>query len=476
MNNVIVWFRKDLRIHDNPALWQASQEGNVIPLFIWSPSEEEDYQESAASLWWLHHSLIALEQKLAKKKLPLIYRSGDSLEELTKIIHETGAQALFYNERYEPSIKERDKKIKTAMASLNINVHTFHSDLLFSPYDIKNKQNEPYKVFTSFYKSVLHNPVFRPIPYIETQSGVKHTISSLCIDDLQLLPKIRWDKKLHNYWKPGEDGAIKQYEKFVDEGLSFYKKRRDIPSENNVSFLSPYLTWGNISVRAIWYSLERKSFTLADMDSSLESFKRQLIWRDFAYYQLIHFPMISQKPLRSKFEKFPWLDNENDFLQWKKGLTGYPIIDAGMRELYETGVMHNRVRMIAASFLIKHLLIPWQKGYDYFSETLVDFDVANNAMGWQWVAGCGVETAPYFRIFNPILQSEKFDQDGDYIRKWIPEIAKLPSKYIHKPWEAPEEILHTAHVRLGKTYPEPMIDHMIARQRALAAFEEIKNM
>lgn len=474
MSNIIVWFRKDLRIHDNPALWQASRDGNIIPVFIWSPSEEEDYSGSAASLWGLHHSLVALEKKLAEKGLQLIYRSGESLEELKQIIYETNASALYYNERYEPNIVEKDKKINLVMSSENINVHTFHSYLLFPPYNIKNKQDNPYQVFTSFYKSILDNPVRRPAPYIETNKGIERKIDSLGVDDLNLLPKTRWDEKFHSYWEPGEDGAIKQYEKFMDDGIDFYKSGRDIPSESNVSRLSPYLTWGNISVRAIWHSIEKRALTYTSINESYEAFKRQLIWRDFAYHQLIHFPQFNKRPLRSQFENFPWLNNEMDFTKWKKGLTGYPLIDAGMRELIETGIMHNRVRMVVASFLTKHLLISWQKGYDFFSETLVDFDVANNAMGWQWVAGCGIETAPYFRIFNPVLQSEKFDKEGYYIRKWIPALANLPPEYIHKPWEAPEEILQVANVELGKTYPEPMIDHMLARKRALAAFEQIK--
>lgn len=475
MKNIIVWFRKDLRVHDNPALWEASQMGNVIPVFIWAPSEEEDYQGSAAALWWLHHSLIALEGKLEEIGLKLIYRSGESLTEITHIINDTNAAAIYYNNRYEPGITARDTEINAIMASDGIKVRTFHSSLLYSPYDVINKQNKPYKVFTSYYKSVLHKEISRPVPSLPVRNKDGKTIRSLSVEELNLLPKIRWDKKLHGYWEPGEVGAIKQYEQFIEDGLSFYKEGRDIPSENNVSTLSPYLVWGNISVRAIWHSMERKCLTNPDLEMSIDAFKRQLIWRDFAYHQLIHFPTISSKPLRSQFGHFPWLNNEGDFIKWQNGVTGYPLIDAGMRELNETGIIHNRVRMVVASFLIKHLLIPWQRGYEYFNETLVDFDVANNAMGWQWVAGCGVETAPYFRIFNPILQSEKFDSQGYYIRKWVPELAKLPSNYIHKPWEAPEKVLSAANIKLGSTYPEPMIDHGFARKRALACFEEIKN-
>lgn len=475
MRNIIVWFRKDLRIHDNPALWQASQEGNIIPIFIWSETEEKDYQSSEASLWWLHHSLLSLEKSLKEKGLKLIYRSGESLEELSNIIEETNADTLFYNERYEPTIIERDESISKEIRSLGTEVRSFDSYLLFPPYDIKNKQNEPYKVFTSFYKNVLQRPVPRPVPYPEINNIVNHEIESLSIHNLNLLPDIRWDKKLHSYWAPGEEGAIQRFEIFEGDGLKHYDEGRNIPSENSVSLLSPYLTWGNISVRAIWHAVERDYSADVNVKKSLESFKRQLIWRDFAYHQLIHLPSIISKPLREQFEHFPWLDNNEDFNKWQKGMTGYPLVDAGMRELMETGVVHNRVRMVVASFLIKHLLINWTKGYDWFSETLVDFDVANNALGWQWVAGSGVETAPYFRIFNPILQSERFDAKGYYIRKWIPELSELSSKHIHQPWKAPEDVLAKANIEIGVTYPPPMIDHSFARKRALAAFDQIKN-
>lgn len=469
-----MWFRKDLRVHDNPALWEASQRGNVIPIFIWSESEEEDYHGSEASLWWLHHSLVELERKLQELGLKLIYRSGKSLIEINKIINDTDATAIYYNHRDEPISMARDSKINEIMTAKGIAVRTFHSNLLRSPYDVKNKQGEPYKVFTSYYRNVLHQEVMRPVPSLTEMKVLKKTINSLSLEDLNLLPKIPWDKKFHSYWKPGERGAIQQYKQFVEDGLQYYKSGRDIPSGNNVSTLSPYLTWGNISVRAIWHSLEKKCSTNPTLENSIDAFKRQLIWRDFAYHQLIHFPTMNRKPLRSQFDHFPWVNKEEDFTRWKNGLTGYPLIDAGMRELYETGIIHNRVRMVVASFLIKHLLIPWQRGYEYFSETLVDYDVANNAMGWQWVAGCGVETAPYFRIFNPILQSKKFDKHGFYIRKWVPELAKLPSKHIHMPGEAPKEVLKDANIEIGSTYPKPMVDHVFARKRALAAFDQIK--
>lgn len=475
MKNIIVWFRKDLRIHDNPALFQASLEGNIIPVFIWSQEEEQAYQANSASLSWLHHALKSLEEKLSELGLELIYRLGNSLENLQDLIKETGAEALLFNRRYESHIVQRDQRISEILQAENVQVRSFDTYLLYDPYDIKNKQGTPYKVFTPFYKSLLQTPVTRPVPYPDVTKEGKNGFKGLTLGDLNLLPKTSWDEKFYAHWRPGEDGAIERFEAFAEDGLKHYDKGRDIPSEDSVSLLSPYLAWGNISVRAVWYAVERKYDTDPAHVKSFDAFKRQLIWRDFAYYQLIHFPDITHKPLREQFEAFPWLENDKAFDQWKEGMTGYPLVDAGMRQLMETGVIHNRVRMLVASFLIKHLLINWTRGYNWFREALVDFDEANNALGWQWVAGSGVETAPYFRIFNPILQSEKFDKHGDYIKRWVPELKDLPEKYIHEPWKAPEEVLKQASIVLDTTYPRPIVDHATARKRALAAFDQIKN-
>jgi len=476
LKKIIVWFRKDLRLHDNPALWEAAQQGIIIPVFIWSEVEEEsENMTSAAGKWWLHHSLIALKKKLESKGLSLIIRRGNSLEELSSICKQTKADAVFFGERYEHSIIRRDSTITKNLLFYGMEVRSFHSNLLFTPSDLLNQKNEPYKVFTAFWKRTMRETVNRPFPIPVEIVSYDQVLLSLQVEELGLLPANGWDEKFRNHWEPGEKGAIRRWEQFTDEGLSRYVEGRDIPSTNSVSILSPHLAWGDISVRAIWHSAKGLNETGEYMHSSIDAFLRQLIWREFAYNQLIHFPTMLHAPLRENFKVFPWQGSNEEFEKWQNGLTGYPLVDAGMRELWGTGVIHNRVRMVVASFLVKHLLISWVDGSKWFNETLVDFDAANNAMGWQWVAGSGIDAAPYFRIFNPILQSRKFDPDGIYIRKWIPELAKLPSKFIHEPWKAPINLLHESGIVLGKTYPLPIIDHSLARIRALEAYAQVKN-
>lgn len=317
---------------------------------------------------------------------------------------------------------------------------------------------------------MIQETIPRPLQIPSVLNGIEQNIDSLSIDELNLTSKNNWHQKLHAYWNPGERYAIEIWKDFTANGIHDYKEGRDFPSRHAISKLSAYIAHGNISVRAIWHSAKRQFET----SSQADAFLRQLIWREFAYHQLIHFPTIISQPLREQFQDFPWQKDDEQFAQWKKGMTGYPLVDAGMRELWETGVIHNRVRMVVASFLVKHLLLPWTDGADWFKETLVDFDLANNSLGWQWVTGCGIDSAPYFRIFNPILQSEKFDHDADYILMWIPELSQLPIKYIHKPWEAPADVLEKAQIELGITYPYPIVDHKTARNRALEAFEKTK--
>ncbi|WP_318616903.1 deoxyribodipyrimidine photo-lyase [Sporosarcina sp. YIM B06819] len=477
MKKIIVWFRKDLRLHDNQPLWEAAQQGTIIPVFIWSEEEEREYATSEAARWWLHHSLIALEKELESHGLSLIFRRGNSLEQLASICEQTKADAIFFGERYEPSIVNRDRTIANKLLSCVNEIRSFSSNLLFTPGDLLNKKNEPYKVFTSFWKRTMRESVTRPLPIPASIVPYGKEIQSLRVEGLGLLSKNTYYEKFHIYWEPGEKGAITRWHQFVDEGLSHYGEENDIPSANSVSLLSPYLVWGDISVRSIWHAAKRlhDEDTKEYMQSSIAAFLRQLIWREFAYHQLIHFPKMLNDPLREKFKGFPWLGSDEELSKWQKGLTGYPLVDAGMRELWETGVIHNRVRMVVASFLVKHLLVSWVDGSEWFQETLVDFDPANNAMGWQWVAGSGIDAAPFFRIFNPMLQSQKFDAEGIYIRKWIPELKQLPNKYIHEPWKAPGNILLESGIVLGKTYPLPIIDHSVARMRALEAYAQVKN-
>jgi len=472
MKKIIVWFRKDLRLHDNPALWEAAQQGMIIPIFIWS--DEDENMTSEVGKWWLHHSLIALKDKLESISLPLVIRRGNSLEELTSIYKQTKADAVFFGERYEPEANRRDGVITKNLQFNGIEVRSFTSNLLFSPNDILNQKNEPYKVFTAYWKRTMRETVNRPLPIPVDIIAYDQPLQSLKVEELYLLPVNPWHEKFHKYWEPGEEGAIARWEQFTDEGLGRYVEGRDIPSADSVSLLSPYIAWGDISVRAIWHSAKGLNETEVYMHTSIEAFLRQLIWREFAYHQIIHFPTMLHLPLRERFKGLPWQGSDEELARWQRGMTGYPLVDAGMRELRETGAIHNRVRMVVASFLVKHLLISWVDGSNWFKETLVDFDAASNAMGWQWVAGSGIDAAPYFRIFNPIIQSKKFDPDGLYIRKWVPELSKLPSKNIHEPWKASTTILQESAIIIGDTYPLPMIDHAFARGRALEAYAQVK--
>lgn len=477
MKKIIMWFRRDLRLHDNPALWEATLQGVVFPIFIWSKEEEFEYYNNSASTSWLHHSLTALKDNLAAEGLTLTIRTGDTFDELNTFAKETNADALFFNERYERTIRDRDKRIASLFANGILEVKTFNGHLLFPPNLILNKKNEPYKVFTSFWKRTMHETIASPLPIPLDMKGSKLNYPTVSVDALGLVPSNHWDDKLMRQWNPGEKNGILHWSSFLDFEPDQYLQERDFPAHKATSSLSPYLASGDLSIRAIWHSANTlgESSESVTLHESLQALKRQLIWREFAYHLLIHHPKMDSIPLRDPFLQFPWRDSKDDLNTWKKGMTGYPLVDAGMRELWETGVIHNRVRMVVASFLVKHLLIEWKEGHDWFKETLIDLDVAINAMGWQWVTGCGIDSAPYFRIFNPILQSEKFDPKGDYLRKWIPELAALPNKFIHKPWEAPVELLQEAGIDLGTTYPKPMIDHSFARQRALHAFSTIKN-
>lgn len=465
MKKTIVWFRNDLRLHDNPALWEAAERGKVIPLFIHSHDVTGE-----ATNWWLHWSVIDLQKSLSDKGLTLILKTGHALDVIQSLIDETKADAVFFNERYEETVKKVDREIIHTLTEKGFNVRTFHGNLLFNPNELLNKQNEPYKVFTSFWKRFSIEVISPPLPVPSEFRPNNEKISTSTVEELELLPSIQWYQKLNEHWNPGEGGAIQRWTDFIENDIHRYKIGRDFPAEQSVSNLSPYISCGNISVKAIWHATKRQF----DASSDAEAFLRQLMWREFAYHQLIHFPTIVHTPLKAQFKDFPWQGTAEQLTIWQQGQTGYPLVDAGMRELWETGAMHNRVRMVVASFLVKHLLIPWTAGSDWFKETLVDFDAANNALGWQWVTGCGIDSAPYFRIFNPILQSEKFDQNGEYIRKWVPELAQLPTKYVHKPWEASAEMLENAGITLGVTYPSPMVDHAAARKRALAAFQESK--
>lgn len=473
MKKIIVWFRKDLRLHDHEALFKAAEQGLIFPVFIWpNHSVSQKHTNNTASNWWLHHSLILLKQDLAKHGIPLIIRKGFIESELKELIHSLQADAVFYNQCADPMFQTKTD-IQELLFSSNVEVAAFNDNLLYQSKHILNKQHQPYKIFTSYWKRAQQEIVPAPLPVPKMEPSIGN-IQSIEIEDLHLLSSLNWHQKFNDIWRPGEQSAIKTWKNFLENGLVGYEQGRDFPSTQATSRMSPYLAWGNISVKALWHSLHNSIENTNGSMSSIHLFAKQLTWRDFAYNQLFHYPDMAEKPLRKKFDHFPWKDDDEVFQLWTQGKTGYSLVDAGMRELWNTGYMHNRVRMVVASFLVKHLLIPWTKGSNWFQKTLVDYDVANNAMGWQWTTGCGIDSAPYFRIFNPIIQGQRFDPDGNYVRKWVPELKAMPNKYIHCPWQAPNHILVNAAVELGKNYPFPIVDHDAARKRALDAYNQIK--
>lgn len=471
----IVWFRSDLRLDDNPALHAAVAAGSsVIPVFIWAPEEEEPWPPGAASRWWLHQSLKSLQCHLASLGSRLVLRRGPSFKTLQKLIRETGATAIFWNRRYEPAVTARDAAVEKALHEWGLRVETYNANLLFEPWTIQSKSTRrPFQVFTAFWKACLESPA--PDPPLNAPKELPTRSAwpaSVALDDFGLEPQIDWAGGLESAWHPGEAGADEQLARFIRAGLEDYSSARDLPNRIGTSRLSPHLHFGEISPRRIWAALRRVRRGRAA--ASVETYLKELGWREFAYHLLFHFPQTSDQPLRREFEELPWRTDSPRLKRWQCGRTGYPLVDAGMRELWKTGWMHNRVRMTVASFLTKDLRINWLEGAYWFWDTLVDADLANNTLGWQWTAGCGADAAPYFRIFNPIRQSERFDPNGDYIRRWVSELAALPARWIHAPWTAPTEILETAKVKLGTTYPRPILDHDLARREALAAFKSIR--
>lgn len=469
---VILWFRQDLRLQDNPALMAAlNLNHSIIPLYILD--EAQPLTLGGACRWWLHHSLKALNQSLRAAGAKLILRRGAANEILQQIIAETGAAHVFWNRRYDAAGIAIDKEIKESLSVAGVGCESFNSHLLFEPWTIKNKQGKPFQVFKRFWDHCLgQGRVPKPLPSPQQISSVD--LPSDTLETWGLLPnKPDWAHGLSETWQPGEATAVARLQEFLDELIASYKDGRNFLGLESTSRLSPYLRWGEISPRFIYYEVMRAMQEAPEIERGGYSFLSEIGWREFSYHLLFHFPEMPTTSLRPQLEKFPWREDEELFTLWTKGLTGYPIVDAGMRELWYTGWMHNRVRMIVASFLTKDLLLPWQKGAAWFWDTLVDADIANNSASWQWVAGCGVDAAPYFRIFNPVLQGEKFDPQGEYVRRWIPELGKLSNKVIHQPWTASPQLLKAGGVELGRTYPQPIVDHNKARNIALEVFRRL---
>jgi len=423
-----------------------------------------------ASRWWLHGGLEALSTSLAAHDVNLVLRRGNAREIIPILVDETGAGTVVWNRCFEPAVSARDIGIKTALRGSGIEVHSFNAALLHEPWTIATKAGGHYKVYGRFRDACLAGgepapPAAAPATMIAWPGEVQ----SDTLTDWRMRPRDPdWAGGLRETWVPGEDGAVQRLDAFLDVADD-YATRRDYPGDAVTSGLSPHLHFGEIGPRQVWHAARTR---LSD-DGARRVFFNELLWREFAAHVLHHRPDLPEVPMNERFAAFPWAEDNAALAAWQQGRTGYPLVDAGMRELWHTGVMHNRVRMVVASFLVKHLLQPWQAGEAWFWDTLVDADLASNAFNWQWVAGCGADAAPYFRIFNPVLQGERFDADGTYVRRWVPELAALPEKVLHAPWTAPPPDLAAAGVVLGKSYPQPVVDHRMARARALAAFKAL---
>lgn len=476
MDTCIVLFHNNLRLGDNPALAFAAQSSDdVLPVFILD--ENLGRPLGRASRWWLHQSLASLAESLRGVGAELILRRGEALENLQSLINETGASKIFLQHGYDAGVHRFEESLHSWATLQGVEVHRFGGQVLFPPENISTRQGTPYKVFTPFWRECLAQPASEQLTAAPTKVHAPSQLPiSLTLNDLNLLPMGQdWTKGLSDCFIPGEEAALQSLKSFMAEGLLGYKDRRDHPSMvEATSRLSPHLRFGEISPRLIWHHVHHAMDANPALRTDGNHFLREIGWRDFSYHLLHHFPSLPHEPLRPAFANFPWRDDGASLSAWQKGLTGFPIVDAGMRQLWKTGWMHNRVRMIVASFLVKELLTNWQEGEAWFWDTLVDADPASNTASWQWVAGCGADAAPYFRIFNPILQGEKFDPDGEYVRTHIPELEHLPKKFVHHPWDAPEDVLKKAGVHLGENYPKPIIDRKFSRMRALEAFETIK--
>ncbi|MDR6292836.1 deoxyribodipyrimidine photo-lyase [Inquilinus ginsengisoli] len=472
----LLWFRQDLRLDDNPALAAAiARGGSVVPVFILDPGGEGDWPPGGASRWWLHHSLAALATALAARGSRLVLRRGPAAKVLDALIREAGAGAVLWNRRYEPAAIARDSAIKQDLKRRGIAAESLNAALLFEPWEIRSRSDAPFKVFTPFWRACLERGgIAEPLDAPKRIPAPDAWPEGDDLDGWRLLPtKPDWAGGLRAAWTPGEAGARERLSSFLDSGLAGYAARRDRPDLDGTSSLSPHLHWGEIGPRRSWQALEHAAAETPALRSAASAYQRQLGWREFSTHLLHARPELPADPLDARFAAFPWESDPKALRAWQRGLTGYPVVDAGMRQLWRTGWMHNRVRMVAASFLIKHLRLHWREGEAWFWDTLVDADLANNAASWQWVAGSGADAAPYFRIFNPVLQGEKFDPDGTYVRRHVPELARLPAKWIHRPWAAPDAVLADAGVTLGKTYPRPIVDHAAARRLALAAFQAL---
>lgn len=460
----LVWLRRDLRLADQPALHAALANGGpVIPVFIHAPDEEAPWQPGAASNWWLHHSLEALNAALTRQGSRLVLHSGPTLETLRTLVHETGATAVYWNRLYDPALVLRDQGIKAGLRADGLEVRSFNGHLLIEPWKVETGQGRPYKVFSPFWKACRQRGIDRdPLPAPETLPAPWAWPDSLSLGQLDLLPTIDWTAGLQATWSPGEAGAHQRLEQFLPEAARDYAEGRERPDRDGTSRLSPHLHFGEISPRQVLRALREAG--LAPESGGPEAFIRELGWRDFAHHVLYHFPHTPEQPLNPRFEAFPWRESQQDLVAWQQGRTGIPLVDAAMGQLWETGWMHNRLRMVVGSFLTKNLRLHWHLGASWFWDTLVDADLAANTLGWQWAGGCGADAAPYFRVFNPQRQGEQYDPEGTFVRRYLPVLKDTETRYIHAPSAGG-----------ARGYPDAIVDLKASRLAALQAFEAVKN-
>lgn len=464
MSKVIFWFRQDLRCYDNIGLIEAARVGQVLPIYIY----DEGAEIGEASRWWLHNSLYKLNEKLGGK---LNFYKGSAKDIILRLTREKQIDAVYWSRCYEPQRIKQDADIKGLLTHMGVACETFNSSLLREPWEVKKPDGSAYKLFTPYWQKGYLQAVMPSSPKAApTNLSLLVDANSVKLEVLGLLPAMPWYDKLRKYWQCGEGAAQERLKDFLENGLSGYKEGRNFPAKHHVSRLSPYLHFGEISINQVWHAVQAKRIDNMLSEADINAFLMELVWREFSYYMLYNFPELPHKNFQIKFDKFEWQTDIEALRAWQKGKTGYPIIDAAMRELWETGYMHNRMRMIVGSFLVKNLLLNWHHGAEWFWDCLLDADLASNSFNWQWVAGSGTDAAPYFRIFNPVLQGEKFDPDGSYTRKFVPELRKLPNAYLFKPWEAKAHILKEAGIVLGENYPLPIIDLSYSRQRALTVY------
>ena len=469
MPTTVVWLARSLRLADHPALAHAAERGSVVPVFVWAPDEEAPHEPGGAHRWWLHESLGALALDLAARGSRLILRSGPTAEALLSVAEATGADRVVWQSEAEPHLARRDAAVAGALRGAGLDVRTFSGQILHDPEAIQTGSGGPYRVFGHFWRKVQAETTVEaplPVPDLATPGAFPE---SEPLGAFGLTPEaqdgVDWAGTMRETWTPGEAGAAERLAAFAAETLADYERGRDRMASEGTSRLSPHLHWGEVTPRQVWAATQQSAAAPA------AKFRSEVAWREFSYHVLRHYPHAAERALKPAFDAFPWRTDPDGFRAWRRGQTGFPVVDAGMRQLWAEGWMHNRARLVAASFLTKDLLLPWQDGARYFWDTLCGADLANNTMGWQWSAGSGADAQPFFRVFNPTSQGERFDPDGAYVRRWVPELARVPARWIHKPAEAPAAVLDAAGVRLDETYPRPIVDHKARRLEALAALK-----